>query len=300
MRLRVKHCARFCAVIVVVVGVAFCLCLSPTGGGCCFAGPGADEPMGIILAQVEEGDIDESFEAYGDDSDEIFEYDEALVAPLDSLVEGIRWLGHASFLIENGQTIYIDPYDISEDFAEGLPKADIILVTHDHRDHFSPDAIKRIGGPSTIVISIESVTQNLPEGIKHSRTVAPGDTVTMNDITIEAVPAYNIGKKYHPKEKGYVGFIVHLEHRTIYHAGDTDIIPEMEHISADIALLPVGGTYTMNAVEAAQAADIIKPKVAIPMHWGKIVGTWEDAKEFQARCKTQVLVLPEAARPMAK
>ena len=300
MRLRVKHAASLCTVIAAVAAAVFCPGNPWAGRGSCVAGPAETEPIGTILAQVEEGDIDESFEAYGDDSDEIFEYDEALMAPLDSLVEGIRWLGHASFLIESGQTIYIDPYDIPQDLADVIPKADLILVTHDHRDHFSPGDIEMLAKPTTTVVSIKPVIQDLPEGIKHSRTIAPGDTVTVYDIMIEAVPAYNIGKKFHPKDKGYVGFIVHLEDRTIYHAGDTDLIPEMEHIVADIALLPIGGTYTMNAVEAAKAADVIKPEVAIPMHWGKIVGTWEDAREFQARCETRVLVLPEAARPAEK
>jgi L-ascorbate metabolism protein UlaG (beta-lactamase superfamily) len=298
LRLRVKHAGLLSAAIMAVAAVAFCPGNPSPGRGCCFAGPSEAEPVGTILAQVEEGDFDESFEAYGDDSDEIFEYDEALMAPLDSLVEGIRWLGHASFLIESGQVIYIDPYDIPQGLADALPMADLVLVTHDHADHFSPDAIKRIAGPSTIVISIESVIEDLPETIKHSRTVAPGDTVKAGDIMIEAVPAYNIGKTFHPKEKGYVGFIIHLDDRTIYHAGDTDLIPEMEYIKADIALLPIGGTYTMNAAEAAEAADVMKPEVAIPMHWGKIVGTLQDAREFQARCETRVLVLEEVARPV--
>jgi L-ascorbate metabolism protein UlaG (beta-lactamase superfamily) len=267
------------------------------GGPDSVAGPEAAEPSRVMLAQMEEGDIDESFEAYGDDSDEIFEYDDALLAPLDSLVEGIRWLGHASFLIETDAVIYIDPYDIAQELADALPKADFVLVTHDHGDHFSQEAIESIGKASTMVISIQAVTDDLPEAIKHSRTVAPGDTITVGDIRIAAVPAYNIEKAFHPKEKGYVGFVVHLKDRTIYHAGDTDLIPEMEQITADIALLPVGGTYTMDAVEAAEAAGIIRPKVAIPMHWGKIVGTWEDAKDFQARSETRVLVPKEAVPP---
>jgi len=300
LKLSVKQTALACVALAAFAGALFCPRLPATGAGSCCAGAAEAEPPPTILAQVEEGDVDESFDTYGDDSDEIFEYDDALLAPLDSLVKGIRWLGHASFLIESGKIIYIDPYDIPEDLAHTLPKADLILVTHDHADHFCPDAIKRIAGPSTIVVSIAAVIEALPEEIKHSRTVAPGDTLTLEGIGIEAVPAYNIDKKFHPKEKGYVGFIVHLKDRTIYHAGDTDIIPEMEHITADIALLPIGGTYTMNAVEAAKAADIIKPDVAIPMHWGKIVGTLEDAKEFQARCKTRVLVLEEVARPTEK
>ena len=295
MTLRAKSGTPFfVSIAALAVMVAF-PALSPAGGDCSHA-----NPAGILLAQVEEGDVDESFEAYGDDSDEIFEYDEALMAPLDSLVEGIRWLGHASFLIENSLNIYIDPYDVPEELAKDLPRADIILVTHDHADHFCPESIKKLSGSSTVLVSIKAVTGDLPEVIEHSRTVAPGDTLTIKGIGIEAVHAYNVGKKFHPKEKGYVGFLVRLEHRTIYHAGDTDLIPEMEHITADVALLPVGGTYTMDAAEAAEAADLLNPEVAIPMHWGKIVGTWEDAKEFQARCETRVLVLREVTAGEAK
>ena len=295
MRPILKHAAAAGAMIALTGAAAFFPANPLTGEACCLAD--SPETPYLLLAQLEEGDIDESFEAYGDDSDEIFEYDEALMAPLDSLVKGIRWLGHASFLIEDAKTIYIDPYDISEALARELPRADLILVTHDHGDHFSPDAIKSIMDPSTVVVSIGAVIDNLPEEIKRFRTVAPGDTLTVEGTGIEAVPAYNIGKKFHPKEKGYVGFVIRLEERTIYHAGDTDIIPEMEHIAADIALLPIGGTYTMNAAEAAEAADIIGPEVAIPMHWGTIVGTWEDVKEFQARCKTRVWLPKAAADP---
>lgn len=275
-----------------VVGIPAPVDLS-AGGGPCPAAEVLPAQAGIMLAQLEEGDIDQSFEAYGDDSDEMIESDEPVMEPVDSLIEGIVWLGHASFLIETERKIYIDPYDIPGELADSLPKADLILVTHDHADHFSAGDIKRIIKPSTVVVSIRSVIEDLPDEVKASRLVEPGDSLTVMDVLIEAVPAYNIEKKFHPREKGYVGFIIHLEDRTVYHAGDTDLIPEMEEIETDIALLPVGGKFTMDPVEAAKAAQIINPEVAIPMHWGKIIGTWEDAKEFQARCKTRVVVLTE-------
>jgi L-ascorbate metabolism protein UlaG (beta-lactamase superfamily) len=254
----------------------------------------------LMVAQADEGDIDQSFEAYGDDSDEIFENDETLKGSPDSLLEGINWIGHSSFLIEDGINIYIDPYDIPDSLAEGLPKADLILVTHDHFDHFSPDDIEKIVKPATMLVSIESVTSKLPDVVESFRTVGPGDTITAKNIFVEAVPAYNIGKDYHPRSKGYVGYIIHLKDKTVYHAGDTDVIPEMKNIHADVALLPVGGKFTMNAIEAAEAADIIGPKVAVPMHWGKFIGTWEDAKDFQARSKTPVVVLTEMGRPQER
>jgi L-ascorbate metabolism protein UlaG (beta-lactamase superfamily) len=252
---------------------------------------------GLMLAQIEEGDIDQSFEAYGDDSDEIFEDDETLAASLDSLLDGVSWLGHASFLIEGDISIYIDPYDIPEDLADSLPKADLILVTHDHSDHFSAEDIAMVLKPTTAVVSIESVVRDLPDEVTTSRMVAPGDTVTVAGVFIQVVPAYNIGKEYHPRSKGYVGFVIHLKNKTVYHAGDTDVIPEMDNIEADIALLPIGGKYTMDAIQAAEAAEIIAPKIAVPMHWGKFIGTWEDAKDFQARSKVPVIIMTDITRP---
>jgi L-ascorbate metabolism protein UlaG (beta-lactamase superfamily) len=251
----------------------------------------------LMLAQVEEGDFDQSFEAYGDDSDEIFEDDETTAASFDDLLNGITWLGHASFLIEDEAVIYIDPYDIPDKLVDSLPKADLILITHDHGDHFSAKDVMKIVKPTTVVVSIEAVVRDLPDVVKTSRTVAPGDTLTVDGLFIEAVPAYNIGKEYHPRSKGYVGFVIHLKDKTVYHAGDTDVIPEMKDIDADVALLPIGGKFTMNSIEAARAAEIIGPKVAVPMHWGKFIGTWEDAKDFQARSKIPVVVLIERTGP---
>jgi L-ascorbate metabolism protein UlaG (beta-lactamase superfamily) len=282
------------------VVLSFLICCALTLSGPvsrCFAGGGQTDLTSLMLAQVEEGDIDQSFEAYGDDSDEIFEDDETMAVNTDSLLEGITWLGHASFLIEDGPVIYIDPYDIPDSLADSLPKADIVLVTHDHGDHFSAKDIVKIIKPSAVVVSIEPVIRDLPDAVKISRTVAPGDTLTVDGVFITAVPAYNIGKDYHPRDKGYVGYVINLGDKIVYHAGDTDIIPEMKNIDADVALLPIGGKFTMDAREAAEAAGIIGPKVAVPMHWGKIIGTWEDAKDFQARSKIPVVVLTAPGGP---
>ncbi|MFH1312112.1 MAG: MBL fold metallo-hydrolase [Candidatus Eisenbacteria bacterium] len=262
----------------------------------------------ILLAQAEdEGDIDESYNSYGADTDEEIEYDEAIISPeeaaekkaapgamtaVDSLIRGIRWLGHASFLIEGGIAIYIDPYSL----PEGLPPADLVLITHDHRDHFSPGDLNKILKPTTVVVSVKSVCDNLPTKAKNSRTVAPGDTISVGEVSIAVVPAYNIKKDFHPKENGWVGFVIEVEGRSIYHAGDTDLIPEMKHIDADVALLPAGGTYTMDADEAAKAANLIKPQVAIPMHWGTIVGSEEDAKAFKTACKVPALILKDESK----
>ncbi len=250
-----------------------------------------------VAAQVplEEGDIETSYDAYGDDSDEVYELDDALATPADSLLDGVRWIVHASFLIEDEKVIYIDPFGIPGKLAKQLPKADIILITHEHSDHYSPDDMMKIFKPEAAVVSIAAVTDQLPEEVKTSHTVVPGDTLTVQGIAIEAVPSYNIDKKYHPKEKGYVGFLVHLDGRTIYHAGDTDIIPEMKTLEVDVALLPAGGRFTMNATEAAQAANLMNAGIAVPMHWGSIIGTRENAVRFAEVCEVPVRIMESEA-----
>lgn len=123
------------------------------------------------------------------------------------------------------------------------------------------------------------------------RIMKPGDSLKIEGVAIEAVPAYNTDKPNHPKVNGWVGFIIEMGGSRIYHAGDTDLIPEMDEIKADIALLPVGGTYTMTAEEAAQAAERINPQVAIPMHYGEIVGSRADAEKFKRLCSCEVRIL---------
>jgi len=250
-----------------------------------------------VSAQVllEEGDLETSYDEFGDDSDEVYELDDALTTPADSLLVGVRWIVHASFLIEDEKVIYIDPFSIPDKLAETLPKADIILITHDHSDHFSPEDIKKIIKASTSVVSIEVVVDDLPEEVKISHIVAPGDTLTVQGIAIEAVPSYNIEKKFHPRDKGYVGFLVHLDGKTIYHAGDTDLIPEMKSLQVDVALLPAGGRFTMDHKEAAEAANLMKPGIAIPMHWGSIIGTRESAAKFVKLCDVPARMLESEA-----
>ena len=202
------------------------------------------------------------------------------------MIENIHWLGHASFRIDAEKTIYIDPWKL----AKGARKADLILITHDHYDHCSPEDVAKIAKDDTVVVTIAAAAPKLKGDV---RIVKPGDSLTVAGIPIEAVPAYNVGKQFHPKEAGHVGFIVTVGGQRIYHAGDTDVIPEMDDIQADIALLPVGGTYTMTAEEAAQAANKIKPKVAVPMHYGTIVGSIEDAHRFRDLCQVEVSILPQ-------
>lgn len=210
---------------------------------------------------------------------------------VEKMVENIHWLGHDSFRIEgDGQVIYIDPYQL-----EGAePKADLILITHDHADHCSPGDVAKVRAEGTVVVTITAAAAKLPSP---ARIVNPGDTLTVKGIEIETVPAYNVnkfrspGNPFHPKEAGHVGYIVTVEGRRIYHTGDTDVIPEMASVQADVALLPVSGTYVMTAEEAVEAAGIIQPKVAIPMHVGAGIGGLEDAQRFAEKAGVPVVVL---------
>lgn len=203
---------------------------------------------------------------------------------IDSILEKIHWLGHAAVKINGTKTVYVDPYELSEN-AE---KADIILVTHNHYDHLSVEDIKKISTDSTVVVIPASLLVSLENLVNK---VDIGQTISVKGVQIKAVPAYNIVKSFHPRSQGYVGYVFTLDGVTYYHAGDTDHIPEMRAIDADVVFLPVGGTYTMDAAHAAEAAKDIKPALAIPIHWGSIVGSEADAEEFKNLCECEVRIL---------
>lgn len=204
----------------------------------------------------------------------------------------LRWLGHSGFLIQNSKTIYIDPFKISEN----LPKADLILLTHGHYDHCSFEDLGKIVHEGTRIIltaDSQSKVARLQVPIR-MEVVTPGQEIDLGTVKISTVPAYNIDKSFHQKAEGLVGYVIKTKDVIIYHAGDTDLIPEMQKLTGHnqpdkkfIALLPVGGRFTMTAEEAAEAAKIIKPTIAIPMHWGSIIGSEEDAKEFKEICESE-------------
>ena len=192
---------------------------------------------------------------------------------VQEVVKNITWLGHDGFLIKgDGKAIVIDPFQVKK-----CEPADVILVTHEHYDHCSPEDIQKVQEASTVIVTEADSAKKLSGDV---RVVQPGDKLTVSGIQIEAVPAYNTNKNFHPKQNGWLGFVLTVDGVRIYHAGDTDLIPEMDSIKADIALLPVSGTYVMTAEEAVEAAKIIKPKLVIPMHYDSIVGSADDARRF--------------------
>ncbi|HDL64458.1 MAG TPA: MBL fold metallo-hydrolase [Proteobacteria bacterium] len=188
--------------------------------------------------------------------------------------------------IEGDKTIYIDPWKLKTD----KPPADIILITHSHYDHCSKNDVDRIRKEETVILATPDCRDALPPGF---HPVAPGMEETVDDIAIRTVPAYNIGKSFHPRANDWVGYIIEMGGEQIYVTGDTDHIPEMDDITADILIMPVGGTYTMTADEAARAAKLINPRLAIPIHFGSIVGSRIDAEEFKKLAGVPVEILPE-------
>lgn len=206
----------------------------------------------------------------------------------------ITWLGHDGFRIQDGQVIYIDPFKI----GSGGPKADILLVSHEHFDHCNIEDLSKVTTANTVVVAHSQSRSELGKlKAKELKIIKPGDKIAVGAVAIEAVPAYNVnkfrepGRVFHPKEDGKLGFILTVKGVRIYHAGDTDHIPEMKNIRADIALLPVSGTYVMTAQEAAAAAASINPKLVIPMHFGAIVGSTTDADDFKRLAKCEVKIL---------
>jgi L-ascorbate metabolism protein UlaG (beta-lactamase superfamily) len=194
------------------------------------------------------------------------------------LVGKLHWLGHDSFRLEGPPVIYFDPWKL----RGRQPVADLVLVSHEHHDHCSPEDVQKVSGPDTVVVAAATAAERLPG----ARAVRPGDRLTVAGVEIEAVRAYNVNKfrspgmPFHPKEAEHVGFVVTVEGVRLYHTGDTDEIPEMADVACDVALLPVSGTYVMTVEEAVEAARTLKPQIVVPMHYGSGIGTANDGQRL--------------------
>jgi L-ascorbate metabolism protein UlaG (beta-lactamase superfamily) len=215
------------------------------------------------------------------------------------LIESLEWLGHSGFRIRAGRAVvYLDPYRV----PDGAPPADLILVTHGHYDHFSPQDIERLSKRGTWLIGPAAVAERVG-GQVHS--IAPGEAIDddlVRGLHLRAVAAYNTSKRdadgnpFHPREAGWVGYELNVRGERLYHSGDTDVIPEMDGVTGvDVALLPVSGVYVMTAQEAAEAARRIQPRLAVPMHWGEHIGTIDDARTFAERAGVEVRIMAKAA-----
>lgn len=195
------------------------------------------------------------------------------------MLNNIEVLYHSSIRINKEKTIYIDPFKIDRNYND----ADIIFITHDHYDHYSEEDIDKVTNENTvIVIPEELLTKVLKKGINKNAiiTVEPNQKYMVQGIKFETVPAYNTNKTFHPKENDWVGYVIELNDVKYYIAGDTDITEENKKVKCDVAFVPVGGTYTMDFKEAAQLVNEIQPKVAVPIHYGSVVGIKQDAEEF--------------------
>ena len=202
----------------------------------------------------------------------------------------IKWISHASFRIAGaGCVLYVDPWKIEDEPHD----ADVVFVSHSHHDHCSPPDIEKVSKDDTAIVAPTETIEKLHA----ANAVDPGERVCIKEIVIEGVAAYNIQKAFHPRGNHWCGAVFTIGGERIYYAGDTDLIPEMSDLrDVDVALLPVGGTYTLDADEAVRACRAIGCKAAIPFHWGDIIGSLEDARRFAdgADCEVHLLQPGEA------
>ncbi len=193
------------------------------------------------------------------------------------MLERFTWFRQSAMRFAgDGLTVYIDPWGTAAE-----READVIFITHAHDDHFQPQEIERLSKDGTNIVAPSDVAKELSGDVT---PVAPGDSIEVSGIKVEAVPAYNVHPDrlaYHPRANRWVGYILELEGTSYYHAGDTDHAPELDDVRTDVAFLPIGGTYTMEAPEAAGLAKSIAPQIAVPMHYGFVVGSPKDAETFR-------------------
>lgn len=194
----------------------------------------------------------------------------------------------SSIRIEAEKIIYFDPFKITS----AANDADVIFITHDHHDHFSPEDIQRVQKPNTVFVAPKSMENALKKaGYSDLTLLSPGEKTTVQDIPVEAIPAYNIVKPFHTKKSGWLGYIVTVEGQRVYVAGDTDATPEAKAVSCDIAVIPIGGTFTMNHRKAAEYINELRPKTVIPTHYGSIVGSADSGEAFRKLVQPDIEVV---------
>ncbi len=191
----------------------------------------------------------------------------------------VEVLCHNSIKITENVIVYVDPFKINKEYHD----ADYVFFTHSHYDHFSPEDIEKVKKESTVFIVTEDLKQKAEDlyGKENILVVKPNEDYHVSDFDFKTTYAYNVNKAFHPKENKWVGYLIQINNKTYYIAGDTDNIEEIQDIECDEAFIPIGGTYTMNYKEAAELANVIKAKVVIPTHYGSIVGDKEDAIKFK-------------------
>ncbi len=212
------------------------------------------------------------------------------------MLERFTWYRQSAYLWKgDGLNVYIDPWGVTGD-----PPADVIFITHAHFDHYNPEDFEKVRRGGTKIVAPQDIALELSGDVT---AVGPGDSFEVEGIRGQAVPAYNIVDERlenHPRAKNWVGYILTLGDSTYFHAGDTDHTPELDGVKADVAFLPIGGTYTMTAPEAAELAKVISPQVAVPMHYGFVVGTPADAETFKRESAPVNVELLQPQNPFEK
>lgn len=196
---------------------------------------------------------------------------------------------HSSIRIDNGKVIYFDPFRIKKETHD----ADIIFVTHSHFDHYSIEDINKVIKDDTVLVFPLAMEKDAEEYTSkyHVEFMQPNEKMVINSIIVESVHSYNVNKPMHPRSNGWLGYIITLDGTRIYVCGDTDLNDDILKIDCDIILVPVGGTYTMNALEAADLVNEIKPKIAIPTHYGTLVGEEKFGDEFASYVNKKIKVI---------
>lgn len=194
------------------------------------------------------------------------------------MLDNIFVFKQSSIKIVKDKIIYFDPYKMDKEFHD----ADIIFITHDHYDHFDINSIKKVMSDKTYIVIPETLSNSVSEifDSEKIKVVLPLNDYVVDDISFSTIPSYNINKQFHPKSNNWLGYLVNIDNKTYYIMGDTDDIPEARNVSCDVLFIPIGGTYTMDYKEAVNFTNYIKPKIAIPIHYAEVVGTFDDAMSF--------------------